>query len=79
MLRTEGGRGSLQGYNAQVAADAGSSGLIVGQYLSDEVTDYRLVGAGVAAVVAEAGRATVALVDKGYKHSELIAHVEEAH
>lgn len=79
MLRTDGGRGSLQGYNAQVAADAGASGLIVGQHLSDETTDYRLVGAGVASVVVEAGHPTVALVDKGYEHSELIERVEEAH
>lgn len=79
MLRTDGGRGSLQGYNAQVAADAGTSGLIVGQHLSDETTDYRLVGAGVASVVKEAGHPAVVLVDKGYEHSELIEQVEAGH
>ena len=78
MLRTA-GDGSVQGYNAQVAADAGPSGLIVGQHLSDETTDYGLVGDGVTSVVAEAGQPTMVLVDKGYENSELIARVEEAH
>jgi hypothetical protein len=79
MLRTDARGGSVQGYNAQVAADAGSSGLIVGQYLTDETTDYRLLGAGLASVVAEAGRPTAVLVDKGYENSELIARVEADH
>jgi len=78
LLRTAGG-GSLQGYNAQLAADAGRSGLIVGHHLSDEPTDYGLLEKGVACVVAEAGRPAVALVDKGYDHSERIAQVEERH
>ena len=65
MLRTA-GDGSLQGYNAQVAADAGQSGLILGQHLSDETTDYGLVGDGVTSVVAEAGQPRMVLVDKGY-------------
>jgi transposase len=74
--------GSVQGYNAQVAADAGASGLIVGEYLSDEPTDYGLAEAGVACVVPEAGRpqeALVALVDKGYENSELFARAEKNH
>jgi transposase len=79
MLRTDARGGSVQGYNAQVAADAGSSGLIVGQYLTDETTDYRLLGAGVASVVTEAGHPTAVLVDKGYENSELIARVEADH
>jgi transposase len=79
MLRTDGCGGTVQGYNAQVAVDAGRSGLIVGQYLSDEPTEYQLVGAGVESVVAEAGQPTVVLVDKGYESSELIAQVEERH
>jgi transposase len=79
MLRTDGRGGSVQGYNAQVAADAGQSGLIVGHHLSDEPTDYGLLEKGVACVVAEAGRPAVVLVDKGYEHSERIARVEERH
>jgi transposase len=78
MLRTAGG-GSVQGYNAQVAVDAGPSGLIVGAYLSDEPTEYGLLESGVTAVVAEAGQPTAVLVDKGYENSELIARVEERH
>jgi transposase len=78
LLRTAGG-GTLQGYNAQVAADAGHSGLIVGHHLSDEPTDYGLLEKGVASIVPEAGRPSVALVDKGYDHSERIARVEERH
>jgi transposase len=74
-----GGQGSVQGYNAQLAVDAGHSGLIVGQHLSDEPSDYGLAGAGVACVVAEAGQPTVALVDKGYENSELFARVEQTH
>jgi len=66
----------VQGYNAQIAVDAGSSGMIVGLHLSDEANDHRLVGAGVAAVVAEAGRPTVVLVDTGYESSVRIAQVE---
>src|SRR5205814_7373678 len=34
---------------------------------------------GVASVVLEAGQPAVALVDKGYENSELIARVEERH
>jgi transposase len=74
--------GSVQGYNAQVAADAGKSGLIVGEYLSDEPTDYGLAEAGVVCVVPEAGRpqdALVVLVDKGYENSELFARTERDH
>lgn len=78
MLRTA-GDGSVQGCNAQVAADAGPSGLIVGQHLSDETTDYGLVGEGVTSVVAGAGQPTMVLVDKGSENSELIARVEETH
>jgi transposase len=78
LLRTGGG-GSLQGYNAQVAADAGRSGLIVGQHLSQEPADYGLLEKGVACVVPEAGRPTVALVDKGYDNSQRIARVEGCH
>lgn len=78
-LRPQGQQGAVQGYNAQVAVDAGQSGLIVGQHLSDEPGDYGLAGAGVACVVAEAGQPTVALVDKGYENSEHFARVEETH
>jgi transposase len=70
---------SVQGYNAQVAADAGRSGLIVGEFLSDEPTDYGLAEAGVSCVVPEAGRPKVALVDKGYENSELFARTEKSH
>jgi hypothetical protein len=79
MLRTDGHGGSVQGYNAQVVADAGASGLIVGQYLSDEPTDHGLVGLGVAAVVAQAGQPQTVLVDTGYENSELTACVEARH
>jgi hypothetical protein len=79
MRRTAGGRGSLQGYNAHVAADAGPSGLIVGQHLSDETAACRLAGAGVASVVPEAGPPAVLLADKGCEHSALIEQVEAAH
>jgi transposase len=79
LLRTDGHGGSVQGYNAQVVVDAGSSGLIVGQYLCDEPTDHGLVGVGVAAVVAEAGQPQTVLVDTGYENSELTARVEERH
>jgi transposase len=78
MLRTAGG-GSLQGCNAQLAADAGKSGLIVGHHLSDEPADYGLLEKGIASVVPEAGRPAFALADKGYDHSEHIAQAEERH
>jgi transposase len=78
-LRKGASGGAVQGYNAQVVVDAGPSGLIVGQLVSDEAADNYLLGAGVAAIAPEAGRPGVVLVDKGYESAERIAAVEAAH
>jgi transposase len=78
-LRPNNSGGTVQGYNAQVAVDAADSGLIVGMYLSDEPADNRLLGPSIESVVAEAGKPTVVLVDRGYESSELIASLEASH
>ena len=67
----------VQGYNAQVAVDAGKSGLIVGAHLSDATNDAHQLEPGVKAIAPEAGQPCVVLVDKGYDNTEQIARVEK--
>jgi transposase len=67
---------AVQGYNAQVAVDAGQSGLIVGAHLSMTPTDANQLEPGLEAIVPEAGQPPVLLLDKGYDQTEPIARVE---
>jgi len=69
--------GFLQGSNAQLAVDAGESGLIVGMHLCDEPADNSQLQPGLRAVFAEAGPVEVVLADKGYDHAEHIAAAED--
>jgi transposase len=75
-LRRGPGGEVIQGYNVQVAVDAGTSGLIVGHHLSDEPTDSSQLLPTLEAVAPEIERPTVVLVDKGYDHAEHIAQAE---
>lgn len=75
------GRGpAVQGYNAQVAVDAGKSGLIVGAHLSDAPNDLNQLPEVVQTVRRIAGLVPFAvLVDKGYDNTEQIAQVQRTH
>lgn len=68
---------AVQGYNAQVAVDAGKSGLIVGAHLSDAPNDLNELPA-VVQRASKAGAFAV-LVDKGYDNTEQIAQVQCEH
>jgi hypothetical protein len=70
---------AIQGYNAQMAADAGHSGLIVGAQLGQGVSDCMELENSVAAIAPEAGSASVVLVDKGYDSTGAIERVESRH
>lgn len=72
------GRGpAVQGYNAQVAVDAGKSGLIVGAHLSAAPNDLKELEPALRALAEPAGSAPFAvLVDKGYDSAEQIARVQ---
>jgi len=78
-LRPRGGQQVIQGYNVQVAADAGDSGLIIAQQVSDEPTDSAQLGPTLAVLPAELERPKVVLADKGYDHAEHIANAEATH
>ncbi len=69
----------VQGYNAQAAVDAGSSGLIVGAHLSDAPNDTGQLQPTLAAVPPEAGQPHTVLVDKGYDNTEAIAQAQMRH
>lgn len=69
----------LQGYNAQVAVDAGQSGLILGAHLSDAPNDLNQLVPGAAAVAEEAPPPWALLVDRGYDHTTQIAQVQSRH
>lgn len=73
------GRGTVQGYNAQLCADAGRSGLIVGAHLNDAPNDTGQLEPGVESIPAEAGKASIVLVDKGYEETESRVRVEQTH
>jgi transposase len=66
----------VQGYNAQVAVDAGESGLIVGAHLTNATNDAHQLEPAVEAIPAQAGQPAIVLVDKGYDNTEQIARVE---
>jgi transposase len=70
------GGGAVQGYNAQAVIDAGESGLIVGAHLSDAPNDSQELAPALEAVAAQAGQASIVLVDQGYDNTELISQVE---
>jgi transposase len=75
-----GGQGrAVQGYNVQAVIDAGSSGLIVGAHLSDAPNDTAQLQPALEALAPEAGRPTVALMDKGYDNTEQIVAAEGKH
>jgi len=75
------GQGSpwVQGYNAQVASDAGPSGLILGARLSDAANDAGQICAGVQSIAVAVGRPMVVLADSGYDATADIAHAEVQH
>lgn len=75
-LRRGPGGDVVQGYNVQVAVDAGDSGLIVAHHLSDEPTDSSQLLPTLEALAPEIARPEVVLVDKGYDHAEHIAQAE---
>jgi transposase len=70
---------TVQGYNAQMAADAGPSGLIVGARLSAAASANTELEAGLEAIAPELGEVTTVLVDKGYENTAAIARVEARH
>jgi hypothetical protein len=80
MVRGGGGSSTMvQGYNAQLASDAGESGLIAGMHLSDEASDKRQLLPGLEALPAEAGAVECVLIDKGYDNAVQIALAEALH
>jgi len=78
MMRGD-GSAMVQGYNAQAAADAGESGLIVGMHLSDEANDKRQLLPGLEALPPEAGPVETVLIDKGYDNAAQIERAEDIH
>ncbi len=70
---------AVQGYNAQMATDAGPSGLIVGAQLGQGTNDGTELENSVAAIAPEAGTASALLIDKGYDNTEAIERVESRH
>ena len=73
------GRGTVQGYNAQLCTDAGQSGLIVGAHLNDAPNDTHQLEPGMKSIPPEAGKAAMVLVDKGYEDTESRVRVEQNH
>ena len=69
----------VQGYNAQVACDAGRSGLILGAHLSDASNDAGQICAGVQSIAVEVGSAAVVVADSGYDVTADIARAEAEH
>ena len=69
----------VQGYNAQLCADAGPSGLIVGAQLNDAPNDTKQLEPSLESIRPEAGKASVVLVDKGYEETESRVRAERTY
>lgn len=76
-LHRRGGRMVL-GYNAQVAVDLDSGGLIVGALVSNEPNDSALLGPVLEQICGELGQPLEVVADSGYENGQAVAELERA-
>jgi transposase/IS5 family transposase len=76
-LHRRGGQ-MVTGYNAQVAVDLDSGGLIVGALVSNEPNDNALLEPVLDQIPAELGRPQEVVADSGYENGQAVAELESA-